>query len=695
MSEPLEKKLIVNSTKTIKKNQQQRTASQIANNVGSSQNKKHKNNNNNPVETEGKGGLNPEFAASLNQKANALSKENTMSALFQEMRTPAPKTVRHENKNISINNNNNNNNNNSNNNNNNDVKTEVTSNNNNNNNNNNKSNRKNKNKTNQNNTAILDELKKKESLPPTTVFKSIDNSIKPVVNNTNSRTSSTTLSQMTNIPFSSLNVSPFTIKSLNLVLGYEFMTRVQAESVPICLQKNRDVLAKAKTGTGKTISFLLPAIEAILKVPKMARRNNISVLILSPTRELASQIEEEAKQLCTHHNGMKTACIVGGTKINKDIRMFETNPPDILVATPGRLQDHLDNQSLASLISNLQILIFDEADQLLDMGFRPAIEKIIRTLPSKETRQTLCFSATFPAAVEEIAKVAMRKDFLIVDTVGKEESTHQHVPQTSIVTTMEDHTAEIIKQINIATVENGYKVIIFFTTARLTQFYAELFGGALNHTKFLEIHSRKSQSHRERVSAQFRDGTNMVLCTSDVSARGMDYPDVTTVIQVGAPSDEAQYIHRLGRTARAGKQGNGLLILCEYEDYFLQTVTKLPINNIPCVTNIEARTYDKMISIGLSTVPKETFPAAYQAWMGYYNSHLKKLKWSKNKLVENANRWIMGCQGLSSPPSLQAKTIGKMNLKGTPGLVIDRVVGNGGGGRGGGRGDARGGGFNR
>ncbi|CAN0360439.1 unnamed protein product, partial [Scytosiphon promiscuus] len=187
-----------------------------------------------------------------------------------------------------------------------------------------------------------------------------------------------------------------------------------------------DVLAKAKTGTGKTVAFLIPAIE---RAAKRGNGRGVSALIISPTRELAQQIAEEAQQIMSFHR-LKLMCSVGGVNVNRDLNQLNSGAPDIMVATPGRLLDLLENHGLARDMNTLDSLIFDEADQLLEMGFRPAIENILRNLqPSKANRQTLMFSATMPSNVQAIASIAMKPSYEVVDCVGEEENTHEHVPQ--------------------------------------------------------------------------------------------------------------------------------------------------------------------------------------------------------------------------------------------------------------------------
>mmetsp|Transcript_18371 Transcript_18371/g.36810 ORF Transcript_18371/g.36810 Transcript_18371/m.36810 type:complete len:603 (+) Transcript_18371:96-1904(+) len=484
------------------------------------------------------------------------------------------------------------------------------------------------------------------------------------------------LAHMTQHKFANLQISSESRKAMAEVFKYEYMTAVQAETLPLILKDDTDCLAKAKTGTGKTLAFMIPTIEKILTNTRK-NSNDINCLVISPTRELAQQIGAETKKLLTFHQAhlRKVVICVGGTNKNKDVRALQGTTP-IVVATPGRLLDHLKD-GLANRMTNLSCLVFDEADQLLDMGFRPDIERILALLnPSAQTRQTLLFSATIPPTVTEIAKIAMHPKYHFVDTVGKDsEQTHERVQQQVMISNQEDQVRSIMAILERETSNKPYKIIVFFTTARLTGFLAELFNSVSSQTgyKVLEIHSRKAQKARERASEEFRKSKNAVMFTSDVTARGMDYPDVTFVLQVGL-TDRAQYIHRLGRTARAGKEGKGGLLLSNYEEAHMvkKELKGMPLEPTPINVSVKTSAVVEQAkqNVGKDKTLRVSAEQAYRAWLGYYNGHLKKVRWDKKLLVQQANLWAQQ-NGLSDQPALQKRTVGKMGLKGVPGLRLE------------------------
>ncbi|KAI8912354.1 P-loop containing nucleoside triphosphate hydrolase protein [Powellomyces hirtus] len=450
---------------------------------------------------------------------------------------------------------------------------------------------------------------------------------------------------------------------------HEFMTSVQAATLTDILLGN-DCLAQAKTGTGKTVAFLLPSIELLRK---QGMAPGVNILIISPTRELAYQIGEQAQELVAHDHGkIGVQTIVGGTNMNADKTKMKNHPCHILVATPGRLLDHLQNGDLKDRCANLKALILDEADRLLEQGFRQDIEKALTFLPDKATvpRQTLLFSATMPAAVKQIATLALNKNYKFISTISKADAaTHTHVAQHVLEAPLSHSMATTFALIHSLHAAGKSKLIVFLPTARATQLYCETFHNLMSNLPAFEIHSRKSQSNRTKTTEAFKSAAQGVLFSSDVTARGIDIPDISAVIQTGLPMSREQYIHRLGRTARAGKQGEGYLILTPFEMFFADrklTDMNLIRSALPNDTLIHTQT---AVNNALQRVPAQTKNQAYGAWLGYYKGYLKDFKWSPRELVAAANQMArdMGCTEL--PPML-AKTVGKMGLKGVPGLNI-------------------------
>ncbi|KAF3647117.1 DEAD-box ATP-dependent RNA helicase 48 [Capsicum annuum] len=465
--------------------------------------------------------------------------------------------------------------------------------------------------------------------------------------------------------FDEYDISPSTVKALTEA-GYVLMTKVQEATLSACLE-GKDALVKARTGTGKTAAFLLPAIETVLKASSKKsgqRVPPIDVLILCPTRELASQIAAEANVLLKYHEGIGVQTLVGGTRFKEDQKRLECNPCQIIVATPGRLLDHIENKSgFSTRLMGLKMIILDEVDHLLDLGFRKDIEKLVDCLPRR--RQSLHFSATVPKEVRRISQLVLKREYGYVDTVGLGLETNPKVKQFYLVAPHEQHFQLVhhLLSSHISEVPD-YKVIVFCTTAMMTSLMFSLFREMKMNVR--EIHSRKPQLYRTRISDEFKETKRVILITSDVSARGMNYPDVTLVIQVGIPVDREQYIHRLGRTGREGKEGEGILFLAPWEQYFLDGIKDLPMENWP-VPHLDPRVKVKMEE-AMGKMDTSVKEAAYHAWLGYYNS-MREIGRDKTMLVELANQFSESI-GLQNPPSLFRRTALKMGLKDIPGIRI-------------------------
>ncbi|XP_010533697.1 PREDICTED: probable DEAD-box ATP-dependent RNA helicase 48 [Tarenaya hassleriana] len=466
--------------------------------------------------------------------------------------------------------------------------------------------------------------------------------------------------------FSECSISPLTLKAIS-ASGIVKMTRVQDATLSECLD-GKDVLVKAKTGTGKSMAFLLPAIETALKAmncDSVQRVPPVYVLVLCPTRELASQLAAEAKALLKYHDGIGVQMLVGGTRFKLDQQRLESEPCQILIATPGRLLDHIENKSgLTVRLMALKMFILDEADLLLDLGFRRDVEKIVDCLPRQ--RQSLLFSATIPKEVRRVSQLVLKRDHSYIDTVGVGcVETHEKVKQSCLVASHELHfhvVHQLLKE-HIAKTPD-YKIIVFCSTGMVTSLMYMLLREMKMNVR--EIHARKTQLFRTRVSDEFKDAKRLILVTSDVSARGMNYPNVTLVVQVGIPTDREQYIHRLGRTGREGKEGEGVLLIAPWERYFLDELKDLPLERLPVPdleSEVKLQVDDSMAKIDTSV--KE---AAYHAWLGYYNS-IRETGRDKTTLAELANQFCRSI-GLQKPPALFRRTAVKMGLKGVPGIPI-------------------------
>ncbi|KAF7036966.1 hypothetical protein CFC21_047468 [Triticum aestivum] len=447
--------------------------------------------------------------------------------------------------------------------------------------------------------------------------------------------------------------------------GYGRMTQVQEATLPVILQ-GKDVLAKAKTGTGKTVAFLLPAIEVLSKLPSSQRsqlRSSINLLVMCPTRELANQVAVEAKKLLKYHRSLGVQVVIGGTRITQEQRNMQANPCQILVATPGRLKDHLENTpGFSTRLKGVKVLVLDEADRLLDMGFRRDIEKIMAATP--KDRQTLLFSATVPEEVRQISHVAMRKDYRFINTVKEgDEETHSQVSQMYMIAPLDLHFSILYDVLKKHVADDAdYKVIIFCTTAMVTKLVAEVLSQLKLNIR--EIHSRKSQSARTKVSDEFRRSKGVILVSSDVSARGVDYPDVTLVIQVGIPAGREQYIHRIGRTGRKGKEGLGLLLLAPWESHFLTSVKDLSVSEA-VTPSVDSSTQTE-VKGALRRVEMKSKESAYQAWLGYYNSN-KTIGGNKSRLVTLGEEFSRS-MGLAAPPAIPKLILRKMGLSKVPGF---------------------------
>lgn len=499
--------------------------------------------------------------------------------------------------------------------------------------------------------------------------------------------------------FASLNsprlVHPTIVQTITDDLKFDRMTPVQAATLDELLPPKRsDCLVQAKTGTGKTIAFLLPAIETML-AQRRGPDSPVSILVISPTRELAMQIANEGSNLLQRMSQYRVRIAIGGTNKDKEEKQI-LKGCDVLIATPGRLFDHMSNEDILYALRHVDTLVLDEADRLLDMGFMKALRDIVSKLPDKKetNRQGMLFSATIAPHVKQVAGLVLNPGYQFISTIPEGEvNTHKRVPQILIkVPTFSATAAAMVGSIRQeAKQHSDFKAIFFAPTAALADFYGHVLSSLPGLPSVVVLHSRMSQNKRTKVTNDFRDSASSILVATDVVARGMDFPGVTTVFQVGIPADKQSYIHRLGRTARADADGRGIFIVSEEEAWFPRWTLK-DITFIPQEADLSA---SEQVDDIVAKMEDEDRAKIYQAWLGYYNNHLKALKWDKADLVAAAN--VYARDGLMAPetPTIAKTTAGKMGLRGVRGLVVvpdppRRGRGGEGGGRGGGGGGGRG-----
>ncbi|KAF2965838.1 hypothetical protein GQX73_g7717 [Xylaria multiplex] len=454
-------------------------------------------------------------------------------------------------------------------------------------------------------------------------------------------------------------------------LKFEHMTPVQAATIQPILTERSDILAQAKTGTGKTVAFLLPALQNLVS-RKIKPGSAVSLLVITPTRELALQIATEAEALLQRLPQYKVCVAIGGTKKDVEERNI-LKGCDILIGTPGRLYDHLGGNSspVVEKLQQLDTLVLDEADRLLDMGFLPSLKQIVGCLPNRavKPRQGMLFSATVPEYVQKVSGLVLSKEYKYISTIQKGDiNTHERVPQRLIIVpNFSDVAAALLGALRQEQREVGadtFKAIVFAPTAALVNFYAEVLQQFPDIPSILHLHSRMTQSKRTSVTEQYRQARSGIMIATDVIARGMDFPAVTNVFQVGIPSDKESYVHRLGRTARAGAEGRGSFIISAHETWFSKWELKgIAFNEHPA--DLAAQNDIKRIAVQMDSQGR-----TYQGWLGFYKSYLKRMGWDSVRLVAEANKFALEGLGAAEVPSLEKSVVGKMGLRGVKGLSV-------------------------
>ena len=343
--------------------------------------------------------------------------------------------------------------------------------------------------------------------------------------------------------------------------GYTQPTPIQAKAIPVVLQGG-DILAGAQTGTGKTAGFTLPLLQRLSETKPTGKKRPVRALVITPTRELAAQVGESIR-LYGKHLPLRSAVIFGGVKINPQIQTLRQGV-DILVATPGRLLDHVSQRTLD--LSKVEILVLDEADRMLDMGFLPDIRKVLALLPKQ--RQSLLFSATFSNDIKRLADGLLNKPVLI--EVARRNTAAESV--TQVVHHVDKKRKRELLSFLIGS-NNWQQVLVFTRTKhganRLSQ---QLERDGIRSTA---IHGNKSQGARTKALADFKRGAVRVLVATDIAARGLDIDQLPHVVNFELPNVSEDYVHRIGRTGRAGNDGVAVSLVSVDEKKLLVDIERL------------------------------------------------------------------------------------------------------------------------
>jgi superfamily II DNA/RNA helicase len=369
------------------------------------------------------------------------------------------------------------------------------------------------------------------------------------------------------ITFADFGLDPLIQKAV-AEQGYNNPTPIQAQSIPHVLAGS-DLMGAAQTGTGKTAAFVLPIIQKILRHASNSAspaRHPIRALVLTPTRELAVQVADNAASY-SKHTDLRTAVVYGGVDMKEQVQVLR-NGVEILIATPGRLLDHIGSK--VANLSQVELLVLDEADRMLDMGFLPDLQRIINLIPAQ--RQTLLFSATFSPEIKKLAQSYLRSPVTV--EVARQNAAADTVKQVVHLVSSMDKQRAIVKVLENRTRQGLSRQCIIFTNSRL---------GCAKLARALErdgikagaIHGDKSQGERTLTLEAFKSGAIEALVATDVAARGLDIPDMPCVINHELPFNAEDFIHRIGRTGRAGSKGDAIALVDDSEKRLLDDIEKL------------------------------------------------------------------------------------------------------------------------
>ncbi|XP_048820335.1 ATP-dependent RNA helicase DDX55 isoform X2 [Lagopus muta] len=402
-------------------------------------------------------------------------------------------------------------------------------------------------------------------------------------------------------------LSPAVLRALQ-ELGFDRMTPVQSATIPLFMS-NKDVAAEAVTGSGKTLAFVIPILEILLRREEKLKKMQVGAIIITPTRELAIQIDEVLAHFTKHFPKFSQILLIGGRNPMEDVEKFKEHGGNIIVATPGRLEDlfrrKADGLDLASCVKSLDVLVLDEADRLLDMGFESSLNAILAFLPKQ--RRTGLFSATQTQEVENLVRAGLRNPVRIsVKEKGVAATNTQKTP-----TRLENYY-----------MHKQEKHLVFFSTCACVEYYGKALESLIKQVKIMCIHG-KMKHKRNKIFTEFRRLPGGILVCTDVMARGIDIPEVHWVLQYDPPSSASAFVHRCGRTARIGNVGSALVFLLPMEESYINFLSinqKCPMQEMKPQRDV-LDLLPKLKSMALAD--RAVFEKGMKAFVSYIQAYAK------------------------------------------------------------------------
>ncbi|PNJ82042.1 DDX55 isoform 1 [Pongo abelii] len=408
-------------------------------------------------------------------------------------------------------------------------------------------------------------------------------------------------------------------------LGFPYMTPVQSATIPLFM-RNKDVAAEAVTGSGKTLAFVIPILEILLRREEKLKKSQVGAIIITPTRELAIQIDEVLSHFTKHFPEFSQILWIGGRNPGEDVERFKQQGGNIIVATPGRLEDMFRRKAegldLASCVRSLDVLVLDEADRLLDMGFEASINTILEFLPKQ--RRTGLFSATQTQEVENLVRAGLRNPVRVsVKEKGVAASSAQKTPFRLENYYMVCKADEKFNQlVHFLRNHKQEKHLVFFSTCACVEYYGKTLEALVKGVKIMCIHG-KMKYKRNKIFMEFRKLQTGILVCTDVMARGIDIPEVNWVLQYDPPSNASAFVHRCGRTARIGHGGSALVFLLPMEESYINFLAinqKCPLQEMKLQRNT-ADLLPKLKSMALAD--RAVFEKGMKAFVSYVQAYAK------------------------------------------------------------------------